>query len=283
MTSLILFLSAAGLAPLVTGLALLQPSKPGTYPPFDWSSVLLCALAFNLTFFWQELWLVLPKAMMPQLHPVLYHNNHDWTGVSPHVELLQASGAVATLTSGLAFCAILVGARLRSAGWRLFVFWMAVQGTYQALSQLAIGSFVPGNDVGRALGYLELTATFRTLVLVMAILGMALAGGWLARRYPGRDQESGSTRRLAWSTLMVLLIAVAVVIPFRVPRNIVEVVLIPLIVHLLAAGWLILGMAVVKPQAAALRSRPASIAGPLLALGAVLLFFQLVLRPGIAF
>jgi hypothetical protein len=43
------------------------------------ASLLLCALAFNLTFFWQELWLVIPKALTPGPHPVLYHNDHGWT------------------------------------------------------------------------------------------------------------------------------------------------------------------------------------------------------------
>ena len=54
-------------------------------------SVLFCALAFNLTFFFQELFLVIPKALLPGVHATLYHNNHDWTGSDPRVELLQGT------------------------------------------------------------------------------------------------------------------------------------------------------------------------------------------------
>jgi hypothetical protein len=49
---------------------------------WDWklaiTSALLYALAFNLTFFIQELFLVLPKALTPGLRPILFHNNHRW-------------------------------------------------------------------------------------------------------------------------------------------------------------------------------------------------------------
>src|SRR6185312_6064139 len=120
-----LFLSRPGLSA-----AELAPSAP---------SILQCALAFNLTFFWQELWLVIPKALTPGLHPVLFHNNHDWTGASRWTELLQGTGALATLASGLAFSGALALGKRASPGWRLFFFWMAFQGLFQALSQLAIG------------------------------------------------------------------------------------------------------------------------------------------------
>ncbi len=283
MTSLALFVLVAGLAPLALGMALLKPSAAATHQFLDWASVLLCALAFNLTFFWQELWLVIPKALTPGLHPILYHNNHDWTGTSPLVELLQGSGAIATLISGLAFCTVLTFAQAASAAWRLFLFWMATQGLYQALSQFAIGALIAGNDVGRALAYLGVGATGRMMVLTLAVAGMALAGGWLARNCPGRDREQGDTRRFAFSLLLTLLFSVMLLIPFRIPRNVIEVLVIPLIVDLFAAGWLIVGMALVRPQAAAAPLRAASIHGPALALGATLLLFQLVLRPGIAF
>ncbi len=51
---------------------------------WDWTlvlqSALLCAFAFNLIFFIQELFLVVPKALTPGLRPTLFHNNHHWTG-----------------------------------------------------------------------------------------------------------------------------------------------------------------------------------------------------------
>ena len=62
-------------------------------------SMLAYALAFNLTFFIQELFLVLPKAMVPDLTATLFHNNHDWTGTAPIAELFQGTGALAILAS----------------------------------------------------------------------------------------------------------------------------------------------------------------------------------------
>ncbi len=274
MTALFLLILATGIAPLVAGLLLLKPSTQRAWPAAG--SVLLCALAFNLTFFWQELWLVIPKALTPGLHPVLYHNNHDWTGNAPVVELLQGSGAVATLFSGLAFCVILSSSRRISDTWRLFVFWMAFQGLYQSLTQLAIGTLLSGNDMGRALGYLGVGTAGHILLLVLAVAAMALAGGWLARRIP--------TRNSGYGLLLTALLSVIVVIPFRLPRNLIEVALIPLIVNLVGIGWLILGMALVRRGAGhgPYEEQP-SIMGPALALGGTLLLFQLVLRPGIAF
>jgi hypothetical protein len=245
MTTLLLLVLAIGLAPLAAGLALLKPSAPGTriLPPLG--SVLLCALAFNLTFLWQELWLVIPKALTLELHPVLYHNDHDWTGDAPVAELLQGTGALATLASGMAFAAGLIAARRASVTWRVFLFWMAVQGLFQSLSQFAIGALLPGNDVGRALAYLHVPAWAKAALLVAAIAAMASAGTWLARVCP----EAGRTRAFGYSMLLLAAAAIVLIIPFRVPRNPIEVALIPVAVNLIAVSWLILG--------AAIRRRPA--------------------------
>src|SRR5262245_10284542 len=59
------------------------------------TSALACTLAFNLTFFIQELFLVVPKALTPGLSPTLFHNNHTWTGTHPLAELFQGTGALA--------------------------------------------------------------------------------------------------------------------------------------------------------------------------------------------
>ena len=63
------------------------------------SSTLLYTLAFNLTFFIQELFLVVPKALTPDLRPTLYHNNHLWQGENPIAHLLQGTGALAIFIS----------------------------------------------------------------------------------------------------------------------------------------------------------------------------------------
>ncbi|HUO02640.1 MAG TPA: hypothetical protein VMU31_07670 [Rhizomicrobium sp.] len=265
-----------GILPLALGL-IFRPRDDGAarWMPSA-ASILQCALAFNLTFFWQELWLVIPKAMTPGLHPILFHNNHDWSGTSPITELLQGTGAIATLVSGLVFSGALALAKRASLVWRLFFFWMAFQGLFQALVQLAIGSLLSGNDVGRALVYLGLGTAMKIAFLLLAAIAMAAAGYWLARRFPG-----GPLGTIVYSGLF----SVILIIPFRVPRNAIEVVMVPLIINLIGTGWLILGGAIARKHDGAIRVEPVrwSLIGPGLALCATLLFFQLVLRPGIPF
>ncbi len=224
------------------------------------ASALLCAVAFSLTFFWQELWLVLPKAMVPGLHPILYHNNHQWTEGAPIAELLQGTGAIATLISGLV---CLVWAR------KPFFFWMAFEGLFQSLSQLVIGTQLAGNDVGRALAYLGVGETGKMVLLASAIAAMAGAGTVLARRRPP-----------LWEAVGAALLAILLVVPFRVPRNPIEVLLIPVIVQLCGLAFLLLGACLVRARPPAAAS---PLAAPALAWLILLAVFQLVLRPGIPF
>jgi hypothetical protein len=269
------------LAPLALGAWLLR-TRPNTPVPAGRTvaaSALLCALAFNLVFFWQELWLVLPKALVPGLHPILYHNDHDWRGDAPIAELLQGSGAIAALAAGMCALLALRIARRASATGRLFLFWIAFEGLYQALSQLLIGSLLPGNDVGRALHYLGIGAAPKAALTLVALALMVGAGGLLARAYPFPVRGRAFVSAIA----VPALACVGLVIPFRLPRPIVEVALIPLLVNLAGIGWVVVGAAWTRPVAAEAPGQAPTIAGPLLALAVTLLLFQLVLRPGIAF
>jgi hypothetical protein len=235
--------------------------------------VILCALAFNLTFFLQELWLVIPKALTPGLHPDPYHNDHDWTGHAPTLELLQGTGALATFASDLAFSIVLAAAPGLSLTWRPFLFWMAFKGLYQSLTQLALGALLPANDVGRALAYLQIGEAPRLALLACAVAAMGLAGAWLARQSAEDDQETAPTA----------ILAVALIIPFRVPRDIIEVMLIPLFVNLDGAGWLTLDASCASRPQAAGASEHAKTIIPAMVLALTLLLFQLVLRPGVTF
>ena len=88
--------------PLLLGLRGLFQARRGGYTspepaaPWNWkqtiSSALLYPRAFNLTFFVQELFLVLPKALTPGVRPTLFHNNHSWQGENPLTSLFQAPG-----------------------------------------------------------------------------------------------------------------------------------------------------------------------------------------------
>ena len=252
-------------------------------------ATLLCALAFNLTFFVQELFLVIPKALLPGIHATLYHNNHDWTGNDPRVELLQGTGAIADLIVGLVFAALLAGSARRSTTARLFLFWMAFQGFYQSLSQVVIGAVLPGNDVARALTYLGLDSGAKQTAALAAMIAMIAAGVWLMRmliwRIATRSETASGPARLRFAFQAVTLPALAsvpVLIPFREPRNIVEVAILPLIVMTSGVIWIQISAAAGPVSVQPARAAP-SLLIPFGALLLVLAFFQLVLRPGIAF
>jgi hypothetical protein len=249
------------------------------------SSVLLCTLSFNLIFFWQELWLVIPKAMTPDLHPILYHNDHEWRGDARIAELLQGTGAIATLVSGLAFLAALILARRVSLTWRLFFYWMAFQGLYQSLTQVAVGTQLPGNDVSRALAYLDIGRSAKWTMLGLAALAMGICGTVLARFWPLGEQSpaNGRSRAFAYQTLMSTMVSIALIIPFRIPRDIIEVGLVPLMINLIGLGWVVFGAAVVRRKPKEDGDRNAGVWGPAVAVGLVLLVFQFILRPGIHF
>ena len=145
--------------------------------PWNWRlsacSALIYALAFNLIFFIQELFLVLPKALTPGLRPSLYHNNHTWTGENPLAALFQGTGALATCLAGFV-CALVLRVRPpRSSAVRLFLIWMIYNGFLQALPQVVVGAFVPANDVGMAMDYLHWSAAAKKLAALVALIAIA--------------------------------------------------------------------------------------------------------------
>jgi hypothetical protein len=253
-------------------------------------SALLCTLAYNLTFFIQELFLVLPKALTPGLRPTLYHNNHSWQGDHPLASLFQGTGALAILISCFACLLLLRGNRIHSPTLRLLLIWMAYSGYFQALFQICVGAFVPGNDVGMAMEYLGLSQSERVIVALVALAAVYPLARYLARLLLGFAHDAreiasaGQRSKLIFAIATVpAFVAVPLIVAFRVPREIVEVVLLPLITAILgivpihAAAWRIDSSTVKR------HGQSMSIAIPLAAVVGLLLVFQLVLRRGIAF
>jgi len=285
MTLFLLLFVAMGVAPLSLGLGLMLATRRRIAIPYPalLGSILFCALAFNLVFFWQELWLVIPKALTPGLHPTLFHNDHQWTGNAPIAELLQGSGAVATLVIGLVFAALLTLRPGLGDTIRLFCFWMAFQGLNQSLVQLAVGLILPGNDVGRALAYLHVGPVGHVMLAIVAAAGLAGSGATLARIFPGQTRGCRVDRSMAVGIiLLAAILSIILIVPFRIPRNPIETTLIPLVVNLTGAGWTVLGFALAPSETsnAPIRVR---LAIPMIGVLALLLIFQLVLRPGINF
>lgn len=254
------------------------------WPPIV-HSMLAYVLAFNLTFFIQELFLVLPKSMVPGLTATLYHNDHNWTGSAPIAELFQGTGCLAILVSGLIFSLIAA----RQAKPSFLVLWMAFNGLFQSLPQFVVGAIAPGNDMGRAYDFLAIGPAGETLLALAGLAAMPVAGIWLGRLFlsaawDGRQLGSyccrfGFLLRIAG---LPTLAALPIIILFRVPRELIEVIAAPILVPLFGYGWL--QLAAFRPGAARAKGiRPESVIPLLAAAAALLAIFQLVLRPGITF
>ena len=252
-------------------------------------SALLYTLAFNLTFFVQEVFLVVPKALTPGLQPTLYHNNHLWNGSHPLASLFQGTGALATAIIGLACLLAVRAGRPRAGTGRLFVIWMAYCGLLMALPQVVIGALSTGSDVGMAMVYFGLSQTAKNVAALVALLAIVLVSLALLRPTLELAEDPAAVATPAARTRFVLqtialpmLIGTALVIPFRVPREMLEVVLLPLIVGVPGALWMLAGAWRVR-DARAMGVPMRAIVSALLAAIALLLVFQLVLRPGVAF
>lgn len=253
------------------------------------ASMLAYVLAFNLVFLLQEVFLVLPKAFVPGLRPVLYHNNHDWSGSHPLAELFQGTGALATFLFGLA-CLWRLRRPGGSATARLLLFWLAFAGLFMALPQVVMAAIAPRGDVGRAMTWLGWPPLARTVAALLALVAIPLFAlrllPPLLALAPVEAWRADPRARSAWvlrAASLPALAAVLLIVPFRMPREAIEVVAVPAVITLAGLAWL---------QAAAWRiDAPAALLGapgpwrPLpLALWALALLavFQLLLRPGIA-
>lgn len=262
--------------------------------PWNWKltvvSALLYTLAFNLTFFLQELFLVLPKAFTPGLRPTLFHNNHAWDGDNPLAALFQGTGALAILVSGIVCVLLLRRGIGRSVAARLFLVWMAYCGCFMALPQVVVGALSTGSDVGMAMEYLRLVPIAKTMLALLALAAIPPLALWLVRPLLGLADNVaqvagvGARARFMFQVATLpALVAILMIIPFRVPREPVEVVMVPLIVSVIGIAWIQAGAWRIEVSGTNGILRAGSIAYPLVAVLFVLLVFQVLLRPGIPF
>jgi hypothetical protein len=283
-----------GLTGLIRERSAVVDAAPEPIKPWNWTltinSALLYALAFNLIFFIQELFLVVPKALTPGLRPTLFHNNHSWEGENPLASLFQGTGALAILVTGLA-CALLLRRTLRrSPTVGLFFIWMTYNGLFQALPQVLIGAMNPRNDVGMAMNYLGLATTTKTAAALVALFAIPPLALWLLRPLLSLSGDPACltsararTRFVFRVATLPALAAIPLIIPFRVPREFVEVVIVPVVVTVIGVAWLQAGAWRVSGVASVGGLSVGSIAYPLGALLIVLVLFQLLLRPGVHF
>ena len=253
-------------------------------------SVLLYTLAFNLMFFVQELFLVLPKAFTPGLRPTLFHNNHRWEGEHALASLFQGTGALATFVLGLGCLLLLRRGAGRTVAARLFLIWVAYCGVFMALPQAVVGALSSGSDVGMAMDYFRLTATAKNIAALLALAAIPLFAREFSRHLLGLASEpaqlagTGARSRFIFQVATLpALVAIVLILPFRVPREWIEVVFLPVIVTGVGMFWIQTGAWRLRAVRPAGRPATTSLVYPLIAVIALLLIFQLLLRPGIDF
>ncbi len=254
------------------------------------NSAVIYALSYNVIFFIQELFLVLPKALTPGLRPTLFHNNHSWSGDHPLASLFQGTGAVAIFVCGLVCLAILVLSPPRSPTGGLLLIWLAFHGLLQALLQVPLGVLSPGADVGMAMNYLGWSSTTRTVLALLALAAIVAFAICLTRPMldlaAAPDQVSTRSRRSYFvfkAATCAAFIGTLLIIPFRIPRELIEVIGPPIFVA-------IVGLPCIQAAAWVPRSR-LSFSGPVRAMAwpmvIALLFvfavFHLVLARGVRF
>jgi hypothetical protein len=288
-----------GAGPLLLGLAGLisarrAAAEAAPAKPWNWklpvTSALLYTLAFNSIFFIQELFLVLPKALTPGLRPTLFHNNHTWQGDNPLASLFQGTGALATFLTATTCAVLLRRGWGRSPTIRLFLIWMTYNGFFQSLPQVVVGAINPGNDVGMAMDYFGFSTLAKTGAALVALAAIPVIGLWLARpllslaEEPADVASAGARTRFIFQVATLpALAAIVLIIPFRVPRELVEVVVVPVVVTIAGIAWIQAGAWRVSGVEAQGEPGTISVAHPLIAVLILLLAFQLLLRPGVHF
>ena len=250
------------------------------------NSAVLYALAFNIIFFIQELFLALGKKWLG-LKAYLYHNNHNWEGSHPLEGLAQGYGAVAIFITGV-IC-LFTARRIKSSRhWlQLFFLWMAFQGLAQSLPQFITAAMAPDTDTGQAYTYLGITNTVGMLISIAGIILMLLTGTaysrYLLQLAPSNNNIDLAYRRFNYLFRIALaasVIGLMLIIPFRImPWN---RALAPVMVLLISVPMIF---------ANAWKSKPGYTINsevnkkifviPILFLVILLLIFQLILAKGV--
>lgn len=267
-----------------------QPSVPVWDTQLTALSTLLYTLAFNLVFFLQELCLVLPKAFTPGLRPTLFHNNHRWEGEHPLAGLFQGTGASATLLLGLACLWLLRRGTGRSTTSCLLLIWLGYCGVFMALPQIVVGAMSSGSDVGMAMDYFELGANAKAIAALLALAAIPMFAREFSKHllgltsHPAQLASAGARTRFIFQVATLpALVAILLILPFRVPREWLEVLFLPIAVTVIGVAWIQAGAWRLRTLRARALPMSASLAAPLILTVLLLLVFQLLLRPGIDF
>ena len=201
---------------------LTAPKVAIQYPTMVNSAVFF-ALAFNIIFFLQEVFLVLGKKALG-LQSSLFHNNHTWEGEHPMTSLMQGSGALAIFIIGLICLGIYQFIRNSGSIWKLFILWMAFNGLIQSIPQVIIGYLSPSTDVGQALvGYLKLSEPLLIILSIASAIAIALLGIRFSKHlleFAPRDAEikhpKVNLKYIRYIAVGAAIVGSILVVPFRI-------------------------------------------------------------------
>ena len=242
-------------------------------------------VAFNLAFFLQELFLTWPKSLTPGLTATLFHNNHRWTGEHPLAMLFQGTGVLALLVTAVVAGFALHRARERRVDFQLGLWWLAYSTVFMALPQFVSAAVHGQTDLSLAFRYLGVPQYAVLAFALVAIAACPVAGWWLGSQAARIDAMLGHSRtaaRLPGLLLWPALVAMPLLVLYRIPRETAEVVGLPLAVTLSGIFWVCVFGQRADVAASDVRGHldwrlPAVLAVAILAL------FHGVLRQGITF
>lgn len=253
------------------------------------NSAVMYALAFNVIFFLQELFLVIGKKSLG-LEAYMSHNDHNWSGDHPMATLMQGSGALAIFIIGLLCLGIFQVLRKSQGIWKLLFLWLAFQGLIQSIPQVAVAYFDPNTDVGQALvGYLQLGQPTLMILTFLSILSTALLSIWfstpLLEFAPvsfNFDNPRAKFKYLGFIAFGAGLLGSLLVVPFRIPP--LTQAITPFIVFAFSVPW-VWASGTLNKQANPRSNRinDQIYWGPIALLVLLFIFFRLVLAPGINF
>ena len=256
--------------------------------PIIINSAVLYALAYNIIYFIQEVFLVLGKNWIG-LTSYLYHNNHNWVGEDPRDDLMQGLGALAIFILGVILLAWFFKIRKSQHWTSLFILWLAHHGLIQSLPQLSSVPIDRRSDTGQAITYLQLGETVDYMLSyasIIAIIGLAYGfSKWFMQFTPTQvslDHGFSRFRSIFNIVLIPAVLGTLILFPYRimpVDRYIMTVMLLLVCVPFtFAFSWLVKR---VKPVPNEVNDRVIIV--PIALSVFVLMFFQLVLAPGVEF
>lgn len=253
------------------------------------NSAVMYALAFNIIFFLQEVFLVLGKKILG-LKAFLYHNNHEWIGEHPMTSLMQGSGALAIFLIGLISLVILLRIRNSKSIWKLFIFWMGFHGIVQSIPQVMIAYLDPGTDVGEALvDYFNLSTPVLIGLATTSFMAIILFNVWIGKPLlefisanANLSDPKVKFKYLGFIALAAGIAGSILVVPFRIPP--VSQAITPFIVFFVSVPWTWSSAGINKTvRGTSNRVNDKIFWSPVLFLLLLLMFFQFVLAPGVAF